>query len=241
MPEEEKEKTTAKKEVEELRKEIEQKGREIQELQKKVEELRTQISQEKTPETSEVDKMLEEVSDILDIGFSMFGISSKREGKKAESRGLFGLISDLARLAEESRSYRKQIDIGGKRGVIDFSVRSGPLDRSGARPRRSFARPRGRVARRKPSVRPPAELIEKREPLVDVFDEEDSIRVVAELPGVEKDDINLELAEDLLTIRVDTPTRKYYKEVKLPTAVEKEVVESTYRNAILEVKLKKTA
>jgi len=238
LTDEEKEKTTAKKEAEELREELKQKGREIQELKKKVEELRAQVSKEKTHEASEVDKMLGEVSEILDAGFSVFGISSNKQDKKVGSRGLIGLIEDLAKLAEESRSYRKEIDFGGKRGVIDFSVRTGPLTESGGR---SFARPRRQTVRRSPSVQIPVDLVEKSEPLVDIFDEGDSIKVMAEIPGVEKDDINLEIAEDLLTVKVDTPTGKYYKEVKLPTVVERETVESTYRNGILEVKLKKRA
>lgn len=236
LPEEEKEKISAKKEVEKLREEIERKGREIQELSKKIEDLRAEISKDKTRETSEVDRMLEEVSEILDVGFNMFGVSSK-QGEKTGSRGLIGLIGELARLAEESRSYRKEVDFGGKRGVIDFSVRAGPLNSSAT----SLAKPRRRVVGRKLAVQPPVEPIEKGEPLVDIFDEGDSIKVVAELPGAEKDGINLELAEKLLTIRVKTQTKEYYKEVRLPTTVDKAVAESTYRNGILEVKLKKTA
>lgn len=236
------EKTKAEKELEELRKEIEKKREDIQELQKKVEELRTKVSQKKPHEAQEVGRMLKDVSEILDIGFNTFGISSK--GEKTESRGLSGLIRDLAKLAEESRSFRKEVDLGGRRGVMDFSVRTGPLVRPGTRPRTSFVGARRLTVTReraKPSVQPPVDLIEKREPLVDVFDEGDNIKVVAEFPGVEKDDIILELVEDVLTLKVDTQTKKYYKEVKLPTAVEKEVFGSTYRNGILEVKLKKMA
>ncbi len=223
--------------TEQLRKEIEQKGKDIEELQKKIEELRAQISQKDIPKTSEVDRMIGDVSQLLDSGFGIFGTSStKREGR-SESRGLFDIIGDLAKLAEESKNTRKTIDIDGKKGVIDFSIRTGPIKRSG---RTSFAKPRRRVVRRKPYAPPTSEQIEKKEPLVDIFDEEDSIKVMAELPGVEKKDIYLELAEDLLIIKVNTPTREYYKEVKLPTVVEKEILESTYRNGILEVKLKKT-
>jgi len=235
---EEKKKTTAKKEVEELRKEIELKGREIQELRKKVEELKAQISKEKTSETPEVDKMLKDVSEILDVGFNVFGISSNKQDEKTGSRGLIGLVGELAKLAEESRSYRKEIDFGGKKGVIDFTVRAGPLSGSG---RSSFARPRSHATVRKRSIQSPTDLVETTAPLVDIFDEEDSLKVVVELPGIEKNDISLELAEGFLTIKADSSLRKYYKEVKLPAMVEKEVVDSTYRNGILEVKLKKKA
>jgi HSP20 family protein len=236
--EEEKEKTPVKKQIEELRSEIERRGMEIQELRKKVEELRGQISQEKTHEKLEIDDMLKEVSETLNVGLNVFGLSSKRQDEKTGSRGLLGLIGDLAKLAEESRSYRKEFKFGGKRGVIDFTVRAGPLKRSG---RASLGKPRRRIAGRKHYIHTPVEVNEKRDPLVDIFDEENVIKVMADLPGIERGDIDLDLTNDLLTIKVDTPTRKYYKQVKLPALVEKKILEATYKNGILEIKLKKIA
>lgn len=83
------------------------------------------------------------------------------------------------------------------------------------------------------------ELKGEREPLVDVISEEEVIRVVAELPGVNKEDIQLDVADRLLTIKVDTPERKYYKEVELPEEAEAEGAKATYKNGVLEVTLKK--
>ena len=81
--------------------------------------------------------------------------------------------------------------------------------------------------------------IKEREPIVDVFEEEDCLRVMVELPGVEENEINLKAEENTLTISTDTSARTYYKKVELPTSVKKEVFESSYRNGILEVKLRK--
>lgn len=83
------------------------------------------------------------------------------------------------------------------------------------------------------------ELRGEREPLVDVITEEDVIRVVAELPGVNKEDIQLNVADKLLTIKVDTPERKYYKEIDLPEEVMTEDAKASYKNGVLEVILKK--
>jgi len=80
---------------------------------------------------------------------------------------------------------------------------------------------------------------EEREPLVDVMEEKDEVVVVAELPGVEKEDINLNATEDTLTISVDTPQRKYYKELRLPTEVNPKSAKAQYKNGVLEVRLKK--
>lgn len=232
--------------IKRLKEKIEQRGREVQELKKKVEELRAEISPEETQRTSEVDQMLKDVSGLLDTGFNIFGISGKSESG-TEGRGLFGLIGDLVKLAEESKNVRKTIDIGGKKGVIEYSIRSGTLTDQPRAQRRSFARLGRRIARKSPAprrtknIQPPTEVIKEREPLVDVFDEKDGVKVTVELLGVEKNDIQLDLKKNHLTIRVDTPTKKYYKKVDLPASVEEEIVESTYRNSILEVKLKKIA
>jgi HSP20 family protein len=80
---------------------------------------------------------------------------------------------------------------------------------------------------------------EEREPLVDIVDTNDEIRVVVELPGVEKGDIKLHGTEDSLEISVDTPKSKYYKEAQLPAKVKVREATSTYKNGVLEVILPK--
>jgi len=81
---------------------------------------------------------------------------------------------------------------------------------------------------------------EEREPLVDVVETNGEIRVVVELPGVEKTDIKLHGTEDSLTISVDTPQYKYYKEVALPAKVKVREAKSSYKNGVLEVIIPKT-
>ena len=76
---------------------------------------------------------------------------------------------------------------------------------------------------------------DEREPLVDIVETNSEVRVVAELPGVEKTDIKLHGTEDSLTISVNTPQTKYYKEVALPTKVKVKEAKSFYKNGVLEV------
>ncbi|MEM1569200.1 MAG: archaeal heat shock protein Hsp20 [Candidatus Bathyarchaeia archaeon] len=78
------------------------------------------------------------------------------------------------------------------------------------------------------------------EPLVDVIEKEDEIIVVAELPGVEKEQIQVNATEKSLTIRVDAPDRRYRKELELPDTIDPKSSKATYKNGVLEVKLKKT-
>ena len=83
--------------------------------------------------------------------------------------------------------------------------------------------------------KPRIDVKEKREPLADVIPGDSQIRVIVELPGVEKKDIKLSGTEDKLTISVDTPERKYFKEVQLPTKVETKKATSKYKNGILDI------
>jgi len=77
------------------------------------------------------------------------------------------------------------------------------------------------------------------EPLVDVFIEETSVAVIAELPGVAKDSIEVHATEDKVTISVDSSRRKYYKELNLPAKVDPKSSAASYKNGVLEVRLKK--
>jgi len=79
------------------------------------------------------------------------------------------------------------------------------------------------------------EVKEEREPLVDVVETDSEIRVVVELPGVEKTEIKLHGTDDSLEISVDTPQYKYYKEVALPAKVKVKEAKSNYKNGVLEV------
>ncbi len=94
----------------------------------------------------------------------------------------------------------------------------------------------------KPETRmrgPHIDIKEKREPLADVMTTNGEIKVIAELPGVDKKDIKLHGIEDRLTISVDTPQHKYYKEVELPAKIAPKKAKSTYKNGVLEVTLQK--
>jgi len=84
-----------------------------------------------------------------------------------------------------------------------------------------------------------SEFHEEREPLVDVVEEDSEIVIVAELPGVKKEDIQIHAAQRNLTISVDTMEHKYYKEVALPVETDPESAVATYKNGVLQIRLKK--
>ena len=138
---------------------------------------------------------------------------------------LEGMTDEIMRKAFETASERTKVR---RPYVYGFSMSVGP---DGKPVIREF----GNVqpGRRGPKIR------EEREPLVDVIEEDKAVVIVAELPGVEKDDISLHTTEDHLTVSVNTPNRKYHKELTLPARVDPKSAHASYKNGVLEVRLKK--
>jgi HSP20 family protein len=99
----------------------------------------------------------------------------------------------------------------------------------------------------KPSSKPEAfgftkpilDVKEEREPLVDVINTNGEIKVIVELPGVEKEDIKLQGTENKLTISVDTSERRYFKEIEMLAKIEPKKAKTSYKNGVLEVTLPK--
>ncbi len=132
---------------------------------------------------------------------------------------------------EELEREIKELEKRGVRPyVYGFSITIGPDGRPVVREFGNIRRTRGRP-----------EIIEEREPLVDVFERGDEVVVVAEIPGVDKEKIDLKVTEDgkTLIIKASNEERRYYKEVDLPAKVDPESAKASYKNGILEVRLKK--
>ena len=77
-----------------------------------------------------------------------------------------------------------------------------------------------------------------REPLIDVFDEGAEIVVAAELPGAKESAIEVEVRGDVLAIS-SSGERRYAKEVVLPSPVDAASMKRSFKNGLLELRLKK--
>jgi HSP20 family molecular chaperone IbpA len=76
----------------------------------------------------------------------------------------------------------------------------------------------------------------EREPLTDVFDEKDSLKIYIELPGVDKKDIQLNSTKSHIEIKA----KNFFKTLKLPTKnVDFEKVKASYKNGVLMVTIPK--
>lgn len=75
--------------------------------------------------------------------------------------------------------------------------------------------------------------------MTDIFDEEDDIVIIAEMPGIEESDLKIDLKGDILEISAERKSRKYHKELLLPMKADKSNMKLRYNNGILEIRIKK--
>ncbi len=93
-------------------------------------------------------------------------------------------------------------------------------------------------------------------PMVDTYEKDDAIVVNAELPGVNKEDISVDVKNNILTIsgerkheedvnedsyfRRERFYGKFQRSFTLPDNVDSEKVDAAYKDGVLEVKIPKT-
>ncbi len=95
-----------------------------------------------------------------------------------------------------------------------------------------------------------------RQPFVDVIETDKEVVATAEMPGLEKQDIKINVSEDRLEISAETKheekkeekgyvyrerrTGSYYRAIALPSPVDPDNSKASYKNGILEIKMPKT-
>src|SRR5919108_1370057 len=78
------------------------------------------------------------------------------------------------------------------------------------------------------------------EPLSDITTTDKEVKVVVEMPGIDKKDIKISAYDSSVEISTaNTAQRKYKSTIELPPEVDTETVKSTYNNGILEITFKK--
>jgi HSP20 family protein len=168
---------------------------------------------------------------------------NSKDKKEEANFDLFGLggifkgiekLVDLAGKLEEKGGMSKEGEINldhlrkGMKGVYGFTINTA----GGGSPKvETF----GNI--RKTPEGPKVD--EEREPITDMFDEENEIMVIAEMPGIEFEDIKIDLKEDILEIFAASKSRTYRKELLLPVKVTLQNLSHKFTNGILEIRIKK--
>lgn len=79
----------------------------------------------------------------------------------------------------------------------------------------------------------------ERDSLVDVIEERDRIVVVAGLAGFKRENLKILVGDKRLTLSAEDSNRKYYKTLNLPKMVIRDTTDTSYKNGVLEIKLRK--
>jgi HSP20 family protein len=152
---------------------------------------------------------------------------------------LGGFIEKLGELAESGEELTRSGEIRGLdpkgkiRGVYGLSIKTG-LGEHGRQELK--VEPFGNIHRRPDGK---AEEKDVREPLLDIFEEEDHVLVLVEMPGISKKDVKLDLLGDRLTLSADRGEKGYWKEVELPGKFQPEKMQWECTNGILKIRLER--
>jgi HSP20 family protein len=95
-----------------------------------------------------------------------------------------------------------------------------------------------------------------REPFIDVMENDKEIIAKAEMPGLDKQDIKINVTNDMLEISAETKQEEkkeekgyiyrerrsgsYYRAISLPSPVDPDNSKATYENGVLEIKMPRT-
>ena len=99
----------------------------------------------------------------------------------------------------------------------------------------------GQESESESEIKPDMEISESRDPVIDLFEENENVTIIAEMPGVSKEEIKMEFEDDtlILSARNDDTQKNYYSKVKLPCKINSKEAKARFVNGILELKIKK--
>ncbi|MHB8126380.1 MAG: Hsp20/alpha crystallin family protein [Desulfitobacteriaceae bacterium] len=149
-------------------------------------------------------------------------------------RGLGGLLETLQKVDNQGCHEINKIGQFGSsdpqklKGVYDFKVRFGELNDSSIQPFGSLRTSTHKI-----------EHGEIREPIPDMFDEGDHILVIFELPGIEENQLKMQIVDGYLQLRANG-AQNYRVNIPLPCPVDEKTIIYLFKNSILEITLQKT-
>ena len=156
----------------------------------------------------------------------------RRKKKSPRFNDIYEELEKLGELIDETMQKAFEISSENtpvrRNRVQGFSIKIGP----DGKPRIQ------EINNRQPRQNEP-EISDNQEPLVDLIEEGETLVVLAALLGVKKDAIDLRVTENCLTVSVDTDDLEWSKDLKLPTKVDPKSARASYKNGVLEVKVKK--
>jgi len=180
-----------------------------------------------------------DISDVLGGTINVLGLKID----------LADLLSSQEKVKEQLEQLREKLkEAGGEEVLTDEEWKRGGMTVSGYVRTRGIlgereyhlgtVEPRARRRGEERVSRPPETV----EPPADIFYEANEVIVVAEVPGVGLEDLELKVQDDVFSLSTRPGARRSYRrEIKLAQHVEPGTLEATCRNGVLEVHLQKKA
>jgi hypothetical protein len=187
----------------------------VQELGNRIKELEQRLEESKATES-------EHASFVGDIVGSIPGfgrIVKILENTSPEFR---------QKIAETDLEIKHRLETGwSSKPVVSYGLSIRPLSS-----RNGSSKIPGTASRNVKNVT--VEAPEPTGPIFDVFEKQDSVYVIAQIPDVEEKDINIEIQSDMLEISAGI----YNKKISLPCK-SGFLEEKSYRNGVLQLKIKR--
>jgi HSP20 family protein len=146
--------------------------------------------------------------------------------------GLNGLLELVSKIQEQgtdtltrSGEFRSENGTAGVYGVQIKAVRGGT----------PIFEQFGNIGRQGGS----AVVSDEREPLVDIFEEDNQVILVAEIPGASEESIKVEIVGQHLTLTATARDKRYKKELILPYETTGEPLKRSYTNGMFSMSLKR--
>lgn len=76
-------------------------------------------------------------------------------------------------------------------------------------------------------------------PLIDLFQDQNYVTITAQIAGINQDTLKITIKDQKLTLTAKAKDHRYYKSINLPKVVIPTIAHTTYKNGVLEIKLKK--
>jgi HSP20 family protein len=156
----------------------------------------------------------------------LFGLEGFLGGLLGGMERLINIAEAAERAGGELRREGSFKGAKGLRGVYGFRIRTGLSGRPPA------VETFGNLHQEKVGT---VKVSNTREPLVDVFDEPKAVVIVAELPGVREQNLEVTLSGRTLSLRARDGERHYAKDLTLPCDVDASDRTLQYTNGILKL------
>lgn len=186
------------------------------------------------PEERKKEHTRVDAADVIGGTLNILGFKIDLGQLIASPEELRGQLEELRRKLQEAGGRETLSDEDWQRGVV-----SGYISTRGLLGRQEFhiGTAGGRARGPARAARGSAETVE---PAVDVFDEADEVTLVANVPGVGLEDLELSFEEGVLRLATKSGARRQYrKEIRLAPAVDPTSLLKTCHNGVLEVRLRK--